>query len=340
MIEIPVDFKRLRYMRCGTCALEWEVDAEWLDRFETGDEPCPGCGIDCTSEGSPRFWVRPQDPVHDDHTVRNLYWYHSSTHAAWPDRDFDPTAQLTDDTKQLMEHNGMRPGAVERWAARQKSKALHLGTYEATIENMFRRMADQGDAGSQFYLHRVQLRPDCVIEPGVHSEPTDFVGDAQLADECGPDVNVLRYVNVHEDPSNVSLAIEIDAVWRVQSIQIPLAVHADDPELRAATARLLAELGKPPAEEPPEDELSPLQRLRRNSHAPVTPLASEAGTLREATADRLRPLRLSQFSVDFDESGFAADPSVFPAKLIGLAQLIDDPQAVISELDEQSWRSV
>ncbi|MEU2142075.1 hypothetical protein [Nocardia rhamnosiphila] len=101
--------------------------------------------------------------------MRGLYWYHSSTHAVWPDRDFDPAAQLTDETKRRMESQ-TGPGAVERWAARQKSKALHVGTYEAAIESMLRRMDNQSDAASQFYLHRVQLRSDCAIEPGIHIE--------------------------------------------------------------------------------------------------------------------------------------------------------------------------
>ncbi|MCK0441291.1 hypothetical protein MUG78_17975 [Gordonia alkaliphila] len=340
MIERTVDFERLRYMRCGTCSHEWEVDTEWLDRFDTGDEPCPECGTDCTSENCPNFWVRPQDPVHDDSTVRDLYWYHSSTHAVWPDRDFDPTAQLTDDTKKMMEHDGLFPGAVERWAARQRSKALHVGTYEAAIENMLRRMTDQSDAGSQFYLHRVQLRTDCVIEPGIHREPTDFVGDAQLAGKCGPGVNALRYVNVHEDPSNVSLAIEIDAVWRVQTIPIPLAVDADDSELSAATERLLAEAGKPAVEEPPEDGDDQIEQLFRRHRVPVTPLAAEAGALREEVADRLPSMRRARFNVEFDEAGYAAAPSAFPAKLIGLARLIDNPRAVIDALAEQPWRYV
>lgn len=112
MIERPVDFEHLRHMQCGTCSRAWEVDPEWLNRFETGNEPRPECGTDCTSEGSPHFWVRPQDPVHDDSTVRDMYWYHSSTHAVWPDRDFDPAAQLTDDTKEVMESGGVRPGVV------------------------------------------------------------------------------------------------------------------------------------------------------------------------------------------------------------------------------------
>ncbi|WP_454165390.1 hypothetical protein [Gordonia iterans] len=340
MIERSINFERLRYMRCGTCSHEWEVCAEWLDRFNTRNESCPVCGTDCTSEHRPNFWVRPQDPVYDDSTVRSLYWYHSSTHAVWPDRDFDPAAQLTDVAKERMEESGLSPGAVERWVAGQKAKALHVGTYEAAIENMLRRMDSQSDAGSQFYLHRVQLRSDCVIEPGVHAELPSLMGDVELSAKCAPDVNVFRYVNVHEDPSNVSLAIEIGAVWRVQSVPIPLAVDADDPELRVATARLLAEAGKHAVEEPPEDDDDPLKRLLRRHRKQVTPLAAEAGVLQDEAADQLPWLWRARLSVEFDEAEFAAAPSTFPAKLIGLARLFSDPHSVIDTLAEQPWRRV
>lgn len=341
MTEQSIDFNRLRYMRCGMCSNEWEVDAEWLERFDTGDEPCPTCGTKCTSENYPNFWVRPQDPAHDDDTVRARHWYHSSTHAVWPDKDFDPAAQFTDETKRRMEHDGLTPGAVKRWAARQKAKALHVGTYEAAIENMLRRMDDQSDAASRFYLHRVQLRSDCVIEPGIHREPTDFMGDAHLEGKCGPGVNVLRYVNVHEDPSNVSLAIEIGAVWRVQSIRIPLPVDADDPGLRDAMARLLGAATRPMEQESPEDDdASPLERLRRRHHTPQTPLASEAGRLRQEAIELLPSLRRSRFNVEFDEAGFSGDPSAYPAKLIGLVRLVSDPQGVLDALSEQPRRVV
>lgn len=339
MIERPVDFERLRYMRCGTCAHEWEADADWLERFDTGDESCPNCGTDCTSEDRPNFWVRPQDPVHDDNTVRDLYWYHSSTHAVWPDRDFDPAEQFTEEGRRRMEHDGLFPGAVERWAARQKTKALHVGTYEAAIENMFRRMGSQSGAGSQFYLHRVQLGSDCVIESGIHPELPGSMGDVQLSDTCGPNVNVFRYVNVYEDPSNVSLAIGISAVGRVQSIPIPLTVDPDDPELRAATARLLAAAVEPVKPAPPQDEDDTLERFLRRHRTSVTPLASEAGDLRQEVSNRLPSLRRARFSVEFDETMFAADPSAFPAKLVGLERLISDPRAVIESLSEQPWRA-
>ncbi|OCW84107.1 hypothetical protein A8M60_11950 [Nocardia farcinica] len=98
-------------MRCRTCSHEWDVDADWLERFDNMEEPCPGCGTDCTSEDRPDFWVRPHHPALDDDTVRGTYWYHSSTHAVWPDKDFDPSAQLTDVCRQQMEAS--RAGAPE-----------------------------------------------------------------------------------------------------------------------------------------------------------------------------------------------------------------------------------
>ncbi|MBD0861322.1 hypothetical protein IA539_08860 [Gordonia sp. zg691] len=339
MTERPVDFERLRYMRCGTCTHEWEVDAEWLERFHTGDEPCPKCGTDCASENYPNFWVYPQDPAHDDDTVRERYWYHSTTHAVWPDRDYDPAAQLTAEGRRRMEE-GLRPGGFEDWVARQKAKALHVGTYEAAIENMLRRMADQSGAASQFYLHRVQLRSDCVIEPGIHAELPSLMGDVELSAKCAPEVNVFRYVNVHEDQSSVSLAIEISAVWGVQSIPIPAPVDADDPGLRDATARLLAAADRPVEQEPPEDDDDPLEQLLRRYQRPQTPLASEADDLLQEAADRLPAPGRTQLCVGFDEAGFAADPSAYPAKLIGLVRLVSDPQAALDALTQQPWRIV
>jgi hypothetical protein len=139
-----------------------------------------------------------------------------------------------------------KSGAVERWAARQKSKALHLGTYEAAIENMFRRMRDQGDDDTQFYLYRAQLTSECVIEPGVHAEPTNWLGDAQLAEVCAPHVQAFRYVNVHEEPSSVSLAIDLSAIHAVQGIAIPLPVDPANMWVLEATARLQKAASEPP----------------------------------------------------------------------------------------------
>lgn len=324
MIERAINFERPRRMRCGSCRHEWLVTAQWLDRFNQAREVCPVCGTDCQGEDRPDFCADPQDPAQEDSAVREFYWYHSSTHENWPDRQFDPAARLTDVIKRRMEAMGSGVGA---WASRQKTKALHVGTYEAAIENMLRRMDDQGSSDDQFYLYRLQLDPDCVIEPGVHKEPTNFVGDAYLAEVCAPGTNVFRYVNVHEDASSVSLAIEPDAVRAVQRIPIPLAT---DPWVMDATARL-SEATSEPAPRPK----GKLQRYRLRD---VSALATEARRLESEIATGL-PLALRErFTVGFDEAGFNAAPAVFPSKLVGLARLVTDPRAILDSLDAQPWR--
>jgi hypothetical protein len=37
----------------------------------------------------------------------------------------------------------------------------------------------------------------------VHKEPTDWVGDVQLAKVWAPGINTFRYINTYEDPSSV-----------------------------------------------------------------------------------------------------------------------------------------
>ena len=319
-------------MRCGTCRHEWSVNEEWLDRFTRALESCPGCGTDCQSEDRPNFCAGQDDAAHDDSLVRELYWYHSTTHADWPNGDFDPTAVLTHTTKELMGDPGCGGGGLERWVERQKTKALHIGTYEAAIENMFRRMRDQGASPEQFYLYRVQLSLNCVIEAGVLDEPTDFVGDAHLADMCGPGVNTFRYVNTHEDPSSVSLAVEVDAIHAVQRISVPLPVHAADSWVVDGTARLLGA-----ASRPTPLPRTALERLRRQMPSALT---VEAQNIEAEISARL-PLALrDRFNAGFEERSFDAGPGAFPAKLLGLVQLVTIPQAVIGALDSEPWRDV
>jgi hypothetical protein len=319
-------------MRCGSCGHEWHVDAEWIDRFNQALETCSACDTDCRGEDRPDFCVAPDEPLHNDGVTREHYWYHSSTHSNWPDKDFDPAAELTEITIRRMEAASGARVAVERWAGRQKSKALHLGSYEAAIENMFRRIRDQGDDGAQFYLYRVQLTHDCVIEPGIHSEPTNWLGDANLADVCRPDVQVLRYVNVHEDPSSVSLAIELNAIHAVQGMAIPLQIDASDTRIVEAIARLRTAASEP--RHPPERKLQRLQW-----HAP-SPLMLEARRLETEISARLPPDLKNRFSVGFNEADFESNPALFPVKLIGLAHLVTDPQAILRALDAQPWRKM
>ncbi|WP_156037201.1 hypothetical protein [Arthrobacter sp. UNC362MFTsu5.1] len=332
MIERAVNFERLRGMRCGSCKYEWQAHDEWLDRFHQADEACPECRTDCQVEERPDFWVVQDDSLYDDSKVRDVYWYHTSTHANWPDRTFDPTARLTDETKQRFQDIGTDGRSLERWAQGQKTKALHLGTYEAAIENMLRRMSDQDSADDQFYLYRVRLSPNAAIVPGVHKEPTDWVGDVQLAKVCAPGLNTFRYVNTHEDPSSVSLAVTPDAIQAVQGIPIPLAIDAAHPWISAATARLL-EAASLPAPQPK----TALERMRRTA---PSALSDEARKLEAEVADTL-PLGLRhRLHAHFDAASLTTNPGAFPMKLTGLAQLVRDPLAALDLLDAEPWRDV
>lgn len=290
------------------------------------------CGTDCRGEDRPDFTAAPDDQARDESATRDLAWYHSSMHAVWPDQDFDAASGLTEETRHRMESMSTRPGAVERWAARQKSKALHVGTYEAAIENMYRRIDDEGGSTDQFFLHRVQLSQDCVIEPGVHPEPTDFVGNAYLAEICAPGVNVLRYVNVHEDASRISLALDIDAIDAVQSIPIPLPIDTNDAWITDATARLRGASARLP-----EAVTSKLQRFRPR---PIPALVAEARQLVTKAAAELPVNLRDRLGLEIDDESFASDPDGFPARLLSLVRLVTDPGRVLAALDTQDWRTV
>lgn len=122
----------------------------------------PRCDLTCEHEDAPRVTVDPADPALDDDRVTRLFWYHTSTQPDRPTRDFDPAAGLTVETRLRM-GGDLR---VADWAARQRAKALHVGTYEAAIHNMLRRIDDQADHGSQFYLYRIRLEPTVEVREG------------------------------------------------------------------------------------------------------------------------------------------------------------------------------
>lgn len=104
-----------------------------------------------------------------------------------------------------------------------EAPAIHLGTYEAAIENMLRRMADEGDVNAQFYLHRVRL----AVDPGdiadqVRQEFSDWVGYVPQSVIRADGYRVLRYVNRHEHKGGISLAVVPSVIAAVQTIAIPL----------------------------------------------------------------------------------------------------------------------
>lgn len=217
-MERRIDFWRDRRMLCGDCGHEFVVDLAWIARWEQSEERCVGCGLTCEHEDAPRVTVDTEEPALDDAEIARFAWYHTSTQPDWPTERFDPAAVLTPETRRMM--GGERH--VAAWAARQRAKALHVGTYEAAVHNMLRRMRDQADHGNQFYLYRVSLRSSVMVREGWLVDPSDWLGDVVLAEVSPSGVDVARYLNNHEDPGGFSLALGRDAIAGVQRVAVPL----------------------------------------------------------------------------------------------------------------------
>ena len=154
----------------------------------------------------------------------------------------------------------MPPDAARRTRHRHETQALHLGTYETAVESMLRRMRDQDDGGEQFYLYRVALRHGLVIEQGWRDE-----NSAEAAQVTQPDLDVdaIRYLNVHESPGSISLAVRREAIASVQRVPLPVStveVTATSPLLREV-ARIRAQIDQIEATRPAD--LDTIDRIRQ-----------------------------------------------------------------------------
>jgi hypothetical protein len=324
-MERRIDFSRERQMLCGICGQRWAVGLDWIDRWEQAKETCPGCGTTREHEDSPRVTVDPGDPALDDDQVARCSWYHTSTQPDWPTKDFDPAAVLTRETRLMM-------GGDERvaaWAARQRAKALHVGTYEAAVHNMLRRIRDQADHGGQFYLYRVRLKPSVVLREGWLIDPSNFVGDVLLDEVRPPGIDVVRYLNYHEDPGGLSLALGRDAIASVQQVAVPLLDASDEGWVRDAVAAL-QDTSETVA--PGTGRLSCFMR-------PSSPRAVLGRELGKALADRL-PVNLQDQFASAAAFAEGEDPARWARWTTGLLDLIEDPGRVLAALDESRHRRV
>lgn len=178
------------------------------------------------------------DAALQDDWVDKLFWYHSSTYENWP----DDAAYADAYKKRTANARAFSRGwsTPEELLERHTSMALHVGTYEAAIENMLRRLHDQDDRDGSppsYWLHRVQidLEPGD-LAPGVGEEPTDWLGNVPLSkldDEYGG-ARAVRYVNVNEAHGSISMAIHPAVIATVSTIEIPVEAVSDETAAAAA----------------------------------------------------------------------------------------------------------
>jgi hypothetical protein len=324
-MDIPVDFFRDRHMRHDRCGYTCTVDLEWYERYSEGAHGCPGCDARAEFGDALQFSGDPADPVLEDQFATEVTWFHSSTNQDWPN-PVDFSSKLTDETRQRMGEE-----SAGRWAHRQSIKALHIGTYESAVHNMLRRMSDQGGNGEQFYLYGVRLQPDVAIQPGSTIDPSSSFGDVWLDEIATPETDVVRYVNVHEDPGGLSAAVRPSAIAAVQCLPIPLATADDDPwvvETAAALQSASIELQPLPA------ELSRFPFLYRETHR-----AKAARGIAEALASSLPATMQRQFesAVRWEDG---EDPTGWARHLRSLVALVEDPERVLDKLAARPVREL
>lgn len=76
----------------------------------------------------------PDDPALDNAQIDQLAWYHTSTAADWPLNSYAA------ENRALLKKSARRFHLPESSFEHLLTQALHVGTYEAAIENMLRGM--------------------------------------------------------------------------------------------------------------------------------------------------------------------------------------------------------
>lgn len=204
-------------MRCE-CGGAVDVTDETYYREQSAGAmaPCDYCGGQVYFGPAAALLRDDNDPALGD--VNRFAWYHTSTWADWPSENHRREAEAV--ARQAAEHFCLD---AERVIERATTKALHLGTYEAAIENMLRRMRNQADGASQFFLYRtaVQVEPGR-INDGYRDENDEPAAQLRLSDLDEVGLDAIRYLNVHEATRSLSLAVRPGCLLATQCIPIPV----------------------------------------------------------------------------------------------------------------------
>jgi hypothetical protein len=238
---------------CVACEARVNIDVNLyeLQTTYTSTRPaaefsrCGQCGaeVDVTDADVTQVLRDLNDIALQDDRVAKLFWYHTSRYERWPDAE----AYAAEFEAQIV--NGSVPGPFtpQQLLRRHTSKALHLGTYEAAVENMLRRLHDQDpqdDAQVQYWMHRVQIRlGPGELAPAVGEELADFMGDVPLSMLHDRGTRAVRYINTNEAHGSISIAIDPAVIAAVASIEIPVeSVAIETAAAAAATAKAVTAL--------------------------------------------------------------------------------------------------
>lgn len=335
--ERSIDFGYSYRMRCE-CGAAVVIPAETyaVERCRDALVPCDACDRQVWFGPSVAMPRNDDDEALDSVRLTELAWYHTSTSADWPAPDHDDRIEA--DLRSHSADSWMI--SIDRIIEGRTNRALHLGTYEAAIENMLRRMRNQGDATSQFFLYRVRVdvHPDRV-NVGFRDENLEAacqLGVAEL-DEAGLDV--IRYLNVHESCGSLSLAVRPACVAPEARAAIPMpgsgqlsAALAQELERFEGRRRSLLEADPVLLNQPDSWET----RLLRSERAlPLYELWNQAAsTLQDRLLNGVSPVVAEDLSDAMRDRAdvFSTDLVEFGRMYAEFASLLTAPEAALRAL--------
>lgn len=341
-------------MKCDCGAVSPLTQSAYVAGESRARMPCATCGEDIHYGPAVAAIRDPDDAALRSSDVNTFAWYHTSTQPDWPSEEY--AAQFARDLNWTDRPFGP---SRESFIASQTSKALHVGTYEAAIENMLRRMDDQGDGASQFYLYRVALRLDpTLINSRFRDENHEDAADISVHELDRENRSAVRYLNVHEAIGSLSLAIRPGSIAAVQRIAIPMPDLSADIDTRAIVA-VLEETKKVISEH--AESVARLGRNLREVNAMALGLRPDRGgvakkhkaiehryyaqwrELEEALADQCLPnvgALVRRSFVDAITQLRTDDVDAFVAQFRLYAALLARPDLVRDRLVRTPWRVV
>ncbi|MBF9519554.1 hypothetical protein [Mycobacteroides chelonae] len=321
-IERAIDFSYdACWFACPKCSDRVLMTFEDRDRGES--RTCRS-GHDVSARTEHPALTEPSDIATNPAEIERLVWYHTTTRMDWPPTDESSSAIAT-----------------------------HLGTFESAIENMFRRMQNEGDADSQFYLHRVRVAcPPAEVSP-LGGELSDLGGNVKLRvlDDAG--YRVMRYVNVFEHPGSVSLVVVPSVITHVQALAVPFSLNVEESAVsREIFARHVAERDEVEGRRPSTEGISRLEYLkpRNPGTAPIVRAARACDRELWAAEDRYKQ---AMTEVHMPGVGYRTREKVLDArkycreepagaheKFRLLAELVQNPARTLAAVQAQPVREV
>ncbi|MBB5511853.1 hypothetical protein HD598_000540 [Neomicrococcus aestuarii] len=354
LIERKIDFNYNYWFKCEKCRKRnCLLAAEYHNQTTTDSPKCKYCQNDLNANRSDIRLRDEDDPALTDSQVLDSIWYHTSTESEWPKSEYSLPPEEGAHIRERAFKN--EPEKTSKYIDFHENQALHIGTYEAALESMLRRMREKDDRDKEFFLYRVKLRKEINIAPELLHDHRDKVGQVLVETLRDGGYQVSRYINVHESPGSISLALMREAIESTQRISIRALesmVEVDDSILQC----VLDERHKAQEFSPSRKSASALldEMLWRRSARDGNQFAEIPSVVHVQLikmAKELATVYLQDVSITVSENFLSAlgtpdaagDKKSYECWLIryvNLAKLFTNPERTLESFSSEQWKSV